>query len=97
MKTHFRTVVPILALGSLAVPILNLPAAAADLPWTYDTSKRVEPEPSAQTSPACGLDAKAQDAAVGVGTWFSSVFCDHEISSGSDLTTLPIGFLLFFR
>lgn len=97
MKTHFRTVVPILALGSLAVPILNLPAAAADLPWTYDTSKRVEPEPSAQTSPACGLDAKAQDEGLGSTDWLSSVFFSEATSPGSDLSSIPLGFFLFFR
>jgi len=97
MKASIQVVVPLLALGSLAVLVPGMSAFAADLPWIYDTSKRVEPVPCAQVSSGADLAAKAQDANAGAADWFSSVVRDQQVSPGIDLTTLPIGFLLFFR
>ena len=56
--------------------------SAADLPWIYDTSRRVEPVPSSEMSVSCSLDAKA---------------VDEELSNGCNLSSLPLGVLLLVR
>lgn len=97
MKTPLKTVAPILAVGSLALSVQCLSAISADLPWTYDTSKRVEPVPVSQESSATGLFTKAQDAAMGAADWLSSLFQVREFSAGTDLSTEPLRFILFLR
>jgi len=97
MKAPANTVAPLLALGSLALFGPSQSAGAADIPWTYDMSKRVEVAPSAQASPACDLYAKAQDDGVGFAEWLSSFFRDSEVSPGCNLTTLPLGYFIFLR
>ena len=79
------------------ISVFGSSAYADDLPWVYDTSKRIEPVPSATTSPAGCLDAKAQDESHGSTDWLSSVFFSEATSPGSDLSSIPLGFFLFFR
>ena len=97
MKTAKLAFAPFLVVGSLLILVFGCPAHADDLPWVYDTSRRVEPMPSETTSPAGCLDAKAQDVGLGSTDWFSSVFLSEATSPGSDLSSIPLGFFLFFR
>ena len=72
----------LLLLSSLAVGAAIAVYSAADLPWTYDTSQRVEPTPSSEASVSCVLDAKAMD---------------EELSSGCNLSSLPLGFFIIVQ
>lgn len=56
--------------------------SAANLPWTYDTSQRVEPTPSSEVSASGTLDAKT---------------IDEELSNGCNLSSLPSGFFIIVQ
>ena len=75
-----------------------LAVSAADIPWTYDDSRRVEPDPSFDTSTSVSLRARAFSAASGIAPWLFSRCRDAEDSfPGIDLTTAPTGLIFIIR
>ena len=76
---------------------LAMSVEAANLPWVYDTSSRVEAVPSVEESSASNLDSKASDVDLGASDWLSSVFFDQEDSLGCNLTSTLLGLRLIFR
>lgn len=76
---------------------LAISVSAANLPWVYDTSRRVEVVPNAGESAASILDSKASDVDLGASAWLSSVFSDQEYSLGCNLASTTLGLSLIFR
>lgn len=77
---------------------LAFAVGAADIPWTYDDSRRAEPNPSSDTSAAVSLRARAFSAVSGIASWLFSRCRDVETSSpGIDLTTVPKGSFVIIR
>ena len=68
-----------LLLSSFVVGAAIAVCSAANLPWTYDTSQRVEPTPSSESSVSCALNTKAMDV---------------ELSNGCNLSSLPVGIFI---
>ncbi len=72
--------------------------SADDVPWTYDTSRRIEPMPDVSVSSASVLCAKAQNNVdSGALGYLSSFFRSRGSSPGCDLKTLPMGLYFIFR
>lgn len=71
-----------LLLSSFVVGAAIAVCSAANLPWTYDTSQRVEPTPNSESSVSCALNAKAMD---------------EQLSNDCNLSSLPLGFVIIMK
>ena len=83
-----------IALGLIAFGMVS---GAADLPWVYDTTGRVEAQPDAEIASSIYFSSKALHCGTGVGSRLASRFMDQEDSSGINLTSLKFGLRLLIR
>lgn len=76
---------------------LALPTLAEDIPWTYDTSGRTEPQPVTGEGTMKGLDAKARGFDDGDDITVDKWYWSMEYSNECDVDSTPAGMMMIIR